>query len=165
MPDPTVYPTYRLPQNINQGAQETGPFNTDPNPANAVQLALLHLQSQMPTQSAGVGKVTPDPSLSSGVQAQTDLWGNIQYNPASVGQVQSKTDDLMAHELTHVGQTQSPWGKVTSLLSPLNVFNSYENRPREQEAFATEDRRQANRKDIQLPPDPPPVTGLKAVGK
>lgn len=106
--------------------------------------------------------------------------GNITYDPAMFqGQDSNEQEQMLAHELTHVRQTQNtPWYKIVGGMfqrdakvpegvgasSPLN--SSYQWRPNEMEAFQTErDRADKNKipnyvdpvlgsRDIMLPSAP-----------
>jgi hypothetical protein len=142
----------------------------------SMQRAMTKVMAQYP----GTKQVTVSPSSSSlitslmmprGAMAVTNPFtGNISYNPEAMqGQSPTDMEQTLAHELTHVRQTQNqPWWKTAaSLFAPdekvpagigqNSVWNSpYNWRPREMEAFQTErDRAQK----MNIPGYSDPVTG------
>lgn len=144
----------------------------------AMQRALKKVQGENP----GTKQVTVSPSTASpitrmmmprGAMAVTNPFtGNITYNPEAMeGQSPTDMEQTLAHELTHVRQTQNqPWWKTAASLfapdekvpagispnSPLN--SSYQWRPREMEAFQTERDRASAQK---IPDYADPVTGSR----
>lgn len=84
--------------------------------------------------------------------------GNINYNPEIVrGLSDDELEQIMAHELTHVGQTQNqPWYRTIAdifkrdeqvpqgIPSASNLNMPYYWRPREMEAFQAEKNRNPN---------------------
>jgi hypothetical protein len=140
----------------------------------SMQRAMTKVMAQYP----GTKPVTVSPSSSSlitslmmprGAMAVTNPFtGNITYNrDAMEGQSDTDMEQTLAHELTHVRQTQNqPWWKTAaSLFAPdekvpagyTGTMNSpYYWRPREMEAFQTErDRAQ----QMNIPNYADPVTG------
>lgn len=122
-------------------------------PEDRMQLALEHMKASMP-QQANAANVGPMNWLErmiapEGADAITLPLGRVAYDPAKVGSQQADVDDVLAHELTHVKQ-----GQNRSWMDALKAFMpgpAYLDRPDEKEAFGVEARRQAKRKDIELP--------------
>lgn len=111
------------------------------------------LKSEMPKEAAGASLapmnllerfLLPDDAV-----AVTWPWGRIAYDQAGIEASGERMDDILAHELTHVGQNQRE-GLLRSFLGPLFESRDYLDRPHELEAFRTEGRRKARRRDIQL---------------
>jgi hypothetical protein len=143
-----------------------------------MQRALKKVQSENP----GTKNITLSPRGSSpitslmmprGAEAVTNPFtGNITYNPEMMeGKSNTDMEQTLAHELTHVRQTQNtPWWKTAASLfapdekvpagipqnSPMN--DPYQWRPREMEAFQTERDRAATQK---IPYYVDPVTGSR----
>jgi hypothetical protein len=116
-------------------------------------LARAHMETQMPKELAGMRSVKPQTGDFIGV---TDMWNNVGYNPIPLSQWsggdQSKVDDVLAHELTHVGQSQRRGGLFKTLAKRLYEVSTkdYMDQDTEKEAFATMARREARRKDYNL---------------
>lgn len=157
MPDPLFEQLIKRAQASPSGSVKTySPFGT---PQDAMDLAKLHVQGSMPKEAAAVGSITPFGWISrlingKGTVATTSPSKNIQYDPEYVkGLSQPMLDEILAHELTHVGQ----FDKKSTLKNIMGLFSSlsqpdYLQRPAEQEAFAREAEYAASHgKDIQLP--------------
>lgn len=117
-------------------------------------LAWLQMQSQMPKEAGWVNSLRPMNWLEQhlaapGAQATTLPWGTILFNPQNYSQ-NVRPDDLIAHELTHAGQIQQH--PYSWFLSTMMNRQKYSDRSYEGEAFATEAKRKAKRKDIPLKP-------------
>ena len=88
-----------------------------------------------------------------GPAAATDPWsGNVSYNEDVLRRLpRNEIVDTMAHELTHTRQlANTPWYKRPFAYSS-QVSTPYRQRPWEQEAYGTEAKRRAARRDIRLP--------------
>lgn len=120
-----------------------------------MQRALAKVQAEMPD----VKKVSVSPTSSwlskfflpkSTLAVTNPFTGNISYDPAEMAGIsQDEMENTLAHELTHVRQTQNmPWYKILgSMVSPVektpdiasgSMNSPYAWRPSEMEAFQTE---------------------------
>ena len=146
----------------------------------SMQKALNKVLTEMPD----VRRVSVSPSTSSlltrflmpksSMAVTNPFTGNITYNPEMFGgQSQNDIENTLAHELTHVRQTQdTPWYKIVgdmftpdsnapqglSKNSPMN--NPYYWRPNELEAFQTEKNRTLNKN---LPYMSDPILGTRDI--
>lgn len=138
-----------------------------------MQRALAKVQGEMPdVKQVSIG---PSGFLSrlfmpkSTLATTNPFTGNIGYNPeAMAGVGQDELENTIAHELTHVRQTQNvPWyKKIMDMVSPVestpsiasgSMNSPYQWRPSEMEAFQTErDRTLAHH----LPDMRDPQTGM-----
>lgn len=125
--------------------------------------AITHLSKEMPAEvdmmrDRRIRPMNPLERLvfsrGMGAAAMTTTGGNIAYNRDEIEKAGYAPEDVLAHELVHVGQ-QNRQGRLknmaTSLLSNLQ---GYGDRGFEQEAFARQESRAGMRKrmhDIQLP--------------
>lgn len=76
-------------------------------------------------------------------------WGTIALNKDLIEKNKANLDDVLVHELTHVGQNKK--GMLDYLKGLYrSATSSYEADPREQEAFAAEANRRVRRGDISL---------------
>jgi hypothetical protein len=163
-------------------------------PNNLFDSSMQRAYSKVSKEMPNVKKVNVSPRESSlmtrmfmprGANAVTNPFtGNISYNPEMMrGMNPDELEQTMAHELTHVGQTQNtPWWKTAAEIimpdekvPPGQAFpknDPYYWRPREMEAFQAE-RDRASRlnlpnpvdpvlgtRDIQLRPDIGPSSGM-----
>lgn len=120
-------------------------------------LAMAHMKSQMPTETAAVSKVAPFSwwdrfLISPTVQMTTSPGRAIKYNPKMLPSDQTEIDDILAHELVHVRQAKDAGGYLSAMYKFATQPESYTSRPMEAEAFKVEDSRRAYRRDIPLPP-------------
>ena len=78
--------------------------------------------------------------------------GHIKYDEENMRHLPpGEIADTMAHELTHTRQIRNtPWYKRPFAYT-TQTGTEYRQRPWEKEAYATEGRRKAARRDIQLP--------------
>lgn len=135
--------------------------DVQPMPYDRAQLALEHLKTQMPKESAalrGWGPMNEYEKSSypeaTAVASPFDM--SIGYNPNMLPEHQSDVDDTFAHELTHIGQFNKalPLRILRALQGGVaDYFTPYHNRPDEQEAFGKMLQRQLTRRDIKLPKD------------
>lgn len=88
--------------------------------------------------------------------------GNITYNPeVMAGYTPDELEQVMAHELKHVEQTQNtPWWKTAAEIFNMPFEEEYYKRPREMEAYQHE-RDRATR--LKLPNMIDPVHGTRDI--
>lgn len=88
--------------------------------------------------------------------------GNITYNPeVMAGYTPDELEQVIAHELTHVRQTQNtPWWKTAGEIFSMPFEEEYYKRPREMEAYQAE-RDRATR--LKLPNMVDPVHGTRDI--
>lgn len=146
----------------------------------SMQRALAKVQGEMPD----VKKISVTPSTSSmlpgifmprGADAVTNPFsGNVTYNPDMMqGQSPHDMEQILTHEMTHVGQTQNtPWYsilgdmfkpdvKVPQGITPGSTLdNPYYWRPREMEAYQAERNRASKYK---TPDFVDPVLGTRDI--
>jgi uncharacterized protein DUF4157 len=125
-------------------------------PEEHMNLAALHMDGTMPTEMSRTS-VKPMGLLDrlmapTGAQAVTNPFTkNVRYNPDLMPRTQAETDDLLAHELTHVKQMNQEPLLTRLLRMAMPPKESYQDRPTEIEAYGVEKQRQAKRQDIVLP--------------
>ena len=125
-----------------------------PTVADQIAAAKQRMQTEMPAQMAGtsvepmgvVGKSLGALKALAGGQTQaitSPFTGNVSYDPTALaGQSQNDIDDMLAHELTHVGQIrQEPWYAPYLGLVGIGPRYDYGQDPNELEAFQTESNR------------------------
>lgn len=123
-------------------------------PAGSMQLAHEILKSQMPAE-AEKARVRPmnwlERALHKDTTAVTYPWYTVAYRPEDIKLMpQRENTDVLAHELTHVGQfAKRGWKRFIPPFTELS--QDYLQRPSEVEAFATMDKRRSKRRDIALP--------------
>jgi hypothetical protein len=135
---------------------ESEDLDRSQSPEEHMHLAALHMGGTMPSEMSST-TVAPMGLLDrllapAGAQAVTNpITKNVRYNPDLMPRTQAETDDLLAHELTHVKQlNQQPLlSRLWSRAKPPT--ESYYDRPTEIEAYDVEKQRQAKRQDIVLP--------------
>ena len=139
----------------------TMPMSTSEQPSSAksmprddYQSKLATAQIQMPRESAGA-KVQPMNAmerflLPENVAAVTWPWGRIGMHQGRIEGAGLDPGDVMAHELTHIGQQQKE-GALRTMLRALTSNQEYLARPHEQEALQAEVMRPVRRTDINLP--------------
>ena len=124
--------------------------------------ALMRLSAEMPAEVAsmkdrrirpltGVEKVLFD-SVNPGAAAMTYPNGTIAYDEGMRKAAGLSPEDLMAHELTHVGQLDRD-GLLKTLVDLFSSQPPYQERANEKEAFAREYSRMGKRRrttDIEL---------------
>lgn len=121
-------------------------------------LAYQKLRAEMPKEVEGVSSLGPmnwvERQLFPRAQGVTWPWGRVAYSPENIArdpEAAADPTDMLAHELTHVGQAQER-GVLGSLWRSIVAPKDYQARDYEAEAFATEGKRKAARRDIELPP-------------
>lgn len=134
----------------------------------AMDLAWQKLRSEMPKEAAGVSSLGPmnvvERLLLPRAQAVTWPWGRVAYQRANIEadpEMVADPTDMLAHELTHVGQSQRQ-GILGSLWKSIVAPREYQARDYEVEAFDTEQKRRAARRDIELLPS---VKALRTIGR
>lgn len=135
---------------------ESDDIDREQSPESHMNLAALHVGGSMP-EEMGSTSVKPMGLLDrllapAGAQAVTNpITKSVRYNPALMPSTQAETDDLLAHELTHVKQlNQQPLlSRLLNMVRPPK--NAYMDRPTEIEAYGVEKQRQGKRQDIRLP--------------
>lgn len=117
-------------------------------------------QHEMPNEARGVGKLKPMNWLERKiygptVQGITYPWGTIALNRENVEANKVNLDDLLVHEMTHIGQKQKG-----GILGMFSKGGSMDMPDYEQEAFeAANNRYKKNRlTDIRLPNTPTTTT-------
>lgn len=124
-----------------------------PMPDNAYLGKLATAQIEMPKQ-AEAANIQPmnwlEARLLPGAAAVTWPWGRIGMHEGRITQSGLDPGDVMAHELTHIGQTQRD-GMIRAMLKSMTGPKDYLARPYEQEALQAEAQRPVRRSDIHLP--------------
>lgn len=110
----------------------------------------------MPTEAAGTQRVIEMGPVSrmlfKNAYGVTGPFNTIALNRQAIEQDKQNLDDILTHELTHVGQGQREGLLKKHLKSIATTASSdYLNRPLEQEAFEAEQSRKAIKGDIFLP--------------
>lgn len=77
--------------------------------------------------------------------------GNISLNRGAIERDKQNLDDVLTHELTHVGQG-SKAGILGNFKNIMSAPKDYNLRPMEKEAFQAEQDRKVIRNDIELEP-------------
>ena len=112
-------------------------------------------QIEMPEEAKAVRKLRPMSWMDRlvvppGALAATYPWNTIIYDKDAIQRDKMPLDDLLVHELTHVGQGQKE-GLIGMLMKIISADPEYMNRDYEQEAFKAEGARKVRRGDIALP--------------
>jgi len=115
-----------------------------------METALTRVHSEMPAEASSMAKkgrkVRPMNMLERmvygpmGVAANTTPFGNIAYHKGNMDAAMLAPEDVMAHELTHVGQIDRDGGPILSAFKTIrgNAGNSYLDRDFEAEAMRRE---------------------------
>lgn len=110
---------------------------------------------EMPSETAATHKVRPmnwyeKYAVGPSGRAIAWPWGTIALDREGIEREKMDLDDLLVHELTHVGQVKKS-GLAKHLKETIGASPEYLARPYEQEAFEAEASRNVRRTDIPLP--------------
>lgn len=100
----------------------------------------------MPQEAQATGKIRPfniiERSLLGNTQANTYPWGTIILNKEQIEKDKANLDDVLVHELTHIGQNQREGGALGSIWNNFRQRNAgYSNKNYEMEAYDAENNR------------------------
>lgn len=109
---------------------------------------------EMPNETMATNRVRPsnfiERALMPNAQAVTYPWGTIALNRKSIEDTQSDLGDVLAHELTHIGQNRKS-GMLGGIWDNFRQRGSnYGAKDYEQEALEAESQRKVRRFDIPL---------------
>lgn len=123
----------------------------------AFERAIPALSPAMPAETASMANRTIRPmnALEEALMGQEALAithpnGTIAYNRAAAERAGTNPDELMAHELTHVGQINKR-GLLGQLAAMLTQTQPYMERPDERAAYDAEAKVGRRTRDINLP--------------
>lgn len=110
--------------------------------------------SEMPHEAAATNRVRSMNFIEKYLEPRADAitwpWGTIALNKELIGKNKADIGDILAHELTHVGQRKKS-GLMKHWAETITAPKEYLARPHEQEALEAETRRPVRHGDIRLP--------------